>query len=167
MRAFSAVVGALGTALLVVSAIAVLLSMVVGTIDVIGTQLLLSPLHGATEGITELMVILVFLSLPHVQRARANIRVELVYSRFSPRTQAALDAIAAVAALVFFALVFWQGIEAFSFSWRVKESTMSVVRIPIYPAKFAILLGAALTMLQLLVDLIESTRAAIAPADRT
>jgi len=167
VHAFNRAVGALSTALLVVSAIAVLLSMVVGTADVIGTQLFLSPLHGATEGITELMVILVFLALPHVQRARRNIRVELVYSRFGPRPQSALDAVTAAAALVFFGLVFWQGLDAFSFSWRVKESTMSLVRIPIYPAKFAILLGAALTILQLVVDLIESTRAAIGSTERT
>jgi TRAP-type C4-dicarboxylate transport system permease small subunit len=166
MRAFSALVGGLGTALLVVSAVAVLLSMVVGTVDVIGTQAFLSPLHGATEGITELMVIIVFLALPHVQRARANLRVELLYSRFGARTQAALDAVAAIAAIAFFVLVFWQALEAASTSWRIKESTMSVVRIPIYPAKFAILLGAGLTLLQLLVDLVDSARAAMHSPER-
>jgi TRAP-type mannitol/chloroaromatic compound transport system permease small subunit len=166
MRAFSQIVGALGTALLVLSAIAVLLSMVVGTVDVIGTQLFLSPLHGATESITELMVILVFLALPHVQRARANIRVELLYSHFGARTRSALDAVAAIAGFAFFGLVFWQGIEAATFSWRINESTMSFVRIPIYPAKFSILVGAGLMILQLVVDMVESMRAAIASADR-
>jgi TRAP-type mannitol/chloroaromatic compound transport system permease small subunit len=156
----SRIIGALGTAMLALAALAVLLSMVVGTVDVVGTQAFLSPLHGATEGITELMVILVFLSLPHVQRTGANIRVELVYARFGPRTQAALDAVAALAALLFFGLVFWQGIGVAEFSWRIRESTMSVVRIPIYPAKIAILLGAGMTMLQLLVDLAGSARIA-------
>jgi len=160
----STIVGTLGTALLVVAALGVLLSMVVGTADVVGTQVFLSPLHGATEGITELMVIIVFLSLPYVQRARANIRVELLYSHFGPRARAALDAVAALAALAFFGLVFWQGVGVAEFSWRIKESTMSVVRIPIYPAKFAILLGAGMTMLQLLVDLVASTRAAFRSA---
>jgi TRAP-type C4-dicarboxylate transport system permease small subunit len=110
MRALGRIVGGCRTTLLVVSAIGVFLSMIVGTADVVGTQLFLSPLHGATEGIAELMVIIVFLAVPHVQRSRANIRVELLYSRFGPRTQAALDAVAAVAGLAFFGLVFWQGL---------------------------------------------------------
>ena len=156
----SRVVGALGTASLVLAAVGVMLSMVVGTADVVATQVFLSPLHGATEAITELMVIVVFLSLAHVQRAGANIRVELLYSRFRPRTQAALDAVAALAALAFFGLVVWQGLGVAEFSWRIRESTMSVVRIPIYPAKIAILVGAALTMLQLLVDFVGSARLA-------
>jgi TRAP-type mannitol/chloroaromatic compound transport system permease small subunit len=164
MAAFGTIVARLGTALLVLAALGVLLSMVVGTMDVVGTQLFLAPLHGATEGITELMVIIVFLSLPHVQRVGANIRVELAYSHFGPRTRAVLDTVAAVAALAFFGLLFWQGLEAATFSWRIRESTMSAVRIPIYPAKFAILLGAAISMLQLVVDIVESARAAVRPA---
>lgn len=166
MAAMKTVAGKLATALLGVAALGVLLSVLVGTADVVGTQVFLAPLHGATEGITELMVIIVFLSLPHVQRARANIRVELLYSHFGERTRAALDVVAALAALAFFGLVFWQGVEVAAFSWRINESTMSVVRIPIYPAKTAILLGAGMTMLQLLVDVVESTRAALRPADR-
>ena len=43
--------------------------MPVGTVDVVGTQVFLSPLHGATEGITELMVIIVFLALPEATSA--------------------------------------------------------------------------------------------------
>ena len=167
MRALGRVVGGLGTMLLVVSAIGVFLSMIVGTVDVVGTQFFLSPLHGATEGITELMVIIVFLAVPYVQQSRANIRVELLYSRFGPRMQAALDAVAAVAGLAFFGLVFWQALEAAAFSWRVKESTMSLVRIPIYPAKFAILVGAGLMMLQLVLDLVEGARTAAGSTART
>ena len=160
MTRLQAVVGGLGTALLVVAALGVLLAMLVGTADVVGTQFFLAPVHGATEGITELMVIIVFLALPAVQRARANIRVELVHSHLGPRTQAGLDALAAAAALAFFALLFWQGLDAALFSWRMGERTMSAVRIPIYPAKFAILVGAAVLMAQLLVDLVAGARQA-------
>lgn len=120
MRGLSTIVGGLATALLVVAAFGVFFSMLVGTVDVVGTQLFLAPLHGATEGITELMVIIVFLSLPYVQRARANIRVKLVYSHLGPRARAALDAVGAVTALAFFGLVLWQSLEAAAFSWRIK-----------------------------------------------
>ena len=49
MRALGRTVGALGTTLLVVSAIGVFLSMIVGTAAVVGTAFL-SPLHGADRG---------------------------------------------------------------------------------------------------------------------
>jgi TRAP-type mannitol/chloroaromatic compound transport system permease small subunit len=158
------VVGGLATTLLVAAGLGVMLGMVVGTIDVVSTQVFLAPVHGATEGITELMVIIVFLSLPHVQRIQANIRVELLYSRFTVRTRAALDVVAAVAALAFFGLVVWQGIGVAEFSWRIRESTMSVVRIPIYPAKFAILVGATLTVVQAMIDVVARTRVALRSA---
>ena len=162
----SAMVGGLATALLVVAALGVLLAVLVGTADVVGTQFFLAPVHGATEGITELMVIIVFLSLPAVQRAGANIRVELIHSHLGPRIQAALDALAAAAASVFFALLFWQGLEAALFSWRIGERTMSAVRIPIYPAKFAVLAGVGVLMVQLLIDVVASARRAFRPRAR-
>jgi TRAP-type C4-dicarboxylate transport system permease small subunit len=150
----------LATALLAAAAVAVMLSMVVGTLDVVGTQLFLSPLHGATEGITELMVMIVFISLAAVQRAGGHIRVELLYARCGRRARAALDAVTAAAALVFFGLLVWQGLDAAAFSWRTAEATMSAVRIPIYPAKIAIVLGVAVAMLALALDLVDGVREA-------
>lgn len=161
MGRLSRIVDWLGTGLMVIAALSVVGSMLVGTADVVGTQLFLSPVHGATEGITELMVVIVFMSLPYTQRMRSHIRVELVYSHFGPRGQAALDALTAAVAFLFFGLLFWQAIHAATFSWRVGERTMSVVRLPIYPAKFAILVGVGIVMAQLLIDLYESVRDAL------
>ena len=58
-------------------------------------------------------------------------------------------------------LLFWQGLDAALFSWRMGERTMSAVRIPIYPAKFAILAGVAVLMTQLLVDLVAGAQQAL------
>lgn len=161
MHSLNRVVGGLGQVLLAVAVVGVMLSVLVGTVDVVGTQAFLAPLHGATEAITELMVIIVFVALPSVQRARGHIRVELVYTHLGPRAQAALDAVAAAVGLLFFGLLLWQSLHAAVASWRMAESTLSVVRIPIYPAKLAIVLGVAVSMLQLLADLGASVRAAL------
>ena len=104
---------------------------------------------------------IVFISLAAVQRAGGHIRVELLYTRLGVRGQAALDAVTAAAGLAFFALLAWQGLDAAAFSWRTAEATMSAVRIPIYPAKFAIVLGVAVAMLQLAVDLVDSAATAL------
>lgn len=157
----SRIVDWLGSGLLGAAALSVLVSMLVGTADVVGTQIFLFPVHGATEGITELMVIIVFVSLPYVQRRRGHIRAELVYTHVGPRARAVLDALAAVVALFFFGLLFWQGIDVATSSWRVRESTLSLVRLPIYPGKFAILAGVGILMAQLLIDLFQSVREAL------
>jgi TRAP-type C4-dicarboxylate transport system permease small subunit len=166
MDALNRIVGGLGQALLAVAVLGVMLSVLVGTVDVVGTQAFLSPLHGATESITELMVIIVFIALPWVQRARRHIRVELLYSHLGPRAQATLDALTAAAGLLFFGLLLWQSLDAAAASWGMRESTLSVVRIPIYPAKLAIVLGVAVAMLQLLVDFVASARAALGETHR-
>ncbi len=166
MRRLSRIVDVVSIALLALSSVAVLIGMLVGTADVVGTDVFLSPVHGATELTTELVVAIVFLSLAYVQRRRAHIRVELLYTHLGPRAQAALDALGAVAGLLFFGLLFWQGFTAAMFSWAIQESTLSVVRIPIYPAKFSILAGVAVMMAQLLIDLVDSLRAALGALPR-
>lgn len=166
MRVLSRIAGALGEISLGVAAVGILASVLVGTADIVGTHFFLAPVHGATEGTTELMVGIVFLSLGAVERARAHIRVELLYARLGVRTRAILDAVSSLAALVFFGVLFWQGLEAATFSWRIGERTLSVVRIPIYPAKFAILAGVGVLMMQLLVHLAERTRDALSRAPR-
>jgi len=166
VRRLSQVVDALGIVLLAVASIGILLGVLVGTADVVGTDVFLSPVHGATESTAELVVAIVFLSLAYVQRRGGHIRVELLYTHLRPRARATLDALAAVAALVFFGLIFWQGYQAAMFSWQIKERTLSVVRIPIYPAKFSILVGVAVMSAQLLIDLVESLRAALGTAPR-
>jgi len=157
----SRIVDGLGVALLGVASIAILVGVLAGTADVAGTYLFLSPVHGATELTTELVVAIVFLSLAHVQRRRGHIRVELLYTHLGPRTQAVLDALGAAIALVFFGLLLWQGYVAALFSWQIQESTLSVVRIPIYPAKFSILVGVGVLMARLVIDLVASVRAAL------
>ena len=97
MDALNRIVGGLGWALLAVAVVGVMLSVLVGTVDVVRTQVFLSPLHGAIESITELMVIIVFVALPWVQRARGHIRVDLHYAHLGPLAQATLDALTAAA----------------------------------------------------------------------
>jgi len=166
MHRLSKIVDVLSVALLALASVAVLIGMLVGTADVVGTDVFLSPVHGATELTTELVVVIVFLSLAYVQRRGAHIRVELLYTHLGLRSRAALDALGAAVALVFFGLLFWQGLHAAMFSWQIKESTLSVVRIPIYPAKFSILVGATVMMAQLLIDLVESLRHALGASPR-
>lgn len=144
--------GWIAAALMVVVGLAVVLSMALGTADVIGTQLLNRPVPGATEAISSLLVVIVYGALPAVQRRRANIRMALVYSNVGPRARAAMDAAAHGIALVFFGLLLRQAAAEAAWSWSIRQTEVGLIRFPIYPFKTALAVGVALLLVQLAAD---------------
>jgi len=154
MQRLTAGLGYLAVGLLLLGAVGMLVSMALGVADVVGTEFLGRPVPGALEVTESTMVLIVFGALAHAQKRRAHIRVELLYGVAGPRTRAFMDVTTHLAALVFFALLTWQGIGEFRYSWEMREATMGTIRFPLYPARLLLVVGAALLVLQLVVDLI-------------
>lgn len=84
------------------------LMMLLVAADVIGRYVFNSPIYGAMEIGELMMVILVFLGMSYCTLERAHVRVELLVSRFSERTQVILDIIMSIASAAIFALIVWQ-----------------------------------------------------------
>ena len=143
---------ALGVLLL--GALGMLVSTFLGAADVIGTQFLGQPVHGALEITESTMVVIVFGALAYSQIRRNHIRVELLYTRVGPRSQAAMDVVADLMALLFFSLLLWQAVNEAAFSLSIDEATFGLIRIPLWPARIVLVFGTALLLLQLLLDLI-------------
>lgn len=124
------------------------------TVDVTRRYLFNNPIAGTLEGTEFLMVFVVFCSMAYVQQQKQHIRVELVTSRL-PRTMQALLAIATliIAALFFCGIAWYSWIAAMS-SLEYNEASEGLVQIPIYPPKFAIAIGSAIMVLQLLRDML-------------
>jgi TRAP-type mannitol/chloroaromatic compound transport system permease small subunit len=99
------------------------------------------------------MVLIVFGALAYAQIRRGHIRVELLYTRVGPRTQAAMDTLATAGALIFFALLFWQAIVEGIMSWNIREADVGLIRFPLYPARWILVLGTGLLIVQLWLDL--------------
>jgi TRAP-type C4-dicarboxylate transport system permease small subunit len=95
----------------------------------------------------------VFGALAYAQERRAHIRVELLYSFVGPRGKSFMEAVTHIVALIFFALMAWQGYVELLYSLEIKESTMGSVRFPLYPARVILLLGVALLLLRLAIDI--------------
>ena len=108
MRILARIVERIALFVLLIGGIGMLLSMFLGVADVVGTQMLRSPVPGAYEITESTMTLIVFGALAYAQIRRAHIRVELLYTHVGPRTQAALDVLADIAGLVFFGLLLWQ-----------------------------------------------------------
>lgn len=150
--------------ILLIGGFGTFVSMLLGTADVIGTQFLGSPVPGALELTESTIVLVVFGGLAYAQVRRSHIRVELLYTHTGPRTQAFLDCFGHLMGLVFFGLLAWQSFNELLFSWRISEATFGIVRLPLWPTRAILLAGTILLLIQLLLDLTASFRAAFSPA---
>jgi TRAP-type C4-dicarboxylate transport system permease small subunit len=123
--------------------------------DVVGTEFFGRPLLGTLEFTESTMVLVVFGALAFAQERRAHIRVELLYGHVGPRGKSFMEAVTHIVAFVFFALVAWMGYVELLYSWEIKESTMGSVRFPLYPARVLLLIGVALLLVRLAVDVVQ------------
>jgi TRAP-type mannitol/chloroaromatic compound transport system permease small subunit len=133
-------------------------SMFIGVADVIGTKFADYPVPGTLEFTESTMVLIVFGALAYTQFRRGHIRVELLYGHVGPAAQSFMEALTHVVAFVFFALIAWQGISELQYSWEMKEATMGTVRFPLYPARFLLIVGVAILLMRLLLDIIGDIR---------
>ena len=155
MKLFATLLERLALLILLIGGLGLLMSMFLGVGDVIGTQMLETPLPGARELTESTMVLIVFGALTYAQIQRSHIRVELLYTRLGPRAQAVMDVCADLAALAFFSLLLWQAINEAIVSVGLNEATVGLIRFPLYPARIVLAAGTALLILRLLIDLIE------------
>jgi TRAP-type C4-dicarboxylate transport system permease small subunit len=154
MQLISKILERLALAVLLVGGIGMLISMFLGTADVVGTQVLSQPVPGAREITESTMVLIVFGALTYGQIRRSHIRVELLYTRLPPRGRAALDILADVCGLLFFGLLLWQAINEAQFSMQIEEATDGLIRFPLYPARIILATGTALLIVRLVLDVI-------------
>jgi TRAP-type mannitol/chloroaromatic compound transport system permease small subunit len=155
MQTFSAWLGRLALWLLLLGTVGMIAAMLVGVADVVGTEFLGRPVLGTLEFTESTMVLVVFGALAYAQERRAHIRVELLYSQVGPRGKSFMEAVTHIIAFVFFGLVAWQGYVELEYSWEIMESTMGSVRFPLYPARTLLLIGVALLLLRLAVDIVQ------------
>ena len=153
MQRLNAILQTSALALVLLGALGMMGAMLLGTADVVGTQFLGAPVPGALEITESTMVLIVFGALAFAQMRRAHIRVEILYGYVGPRGKAFLDVMTHLAALAFFALLAWQALGEALYSWGLRESTLGYIRFPLYPARWLLVAGTALLLLQLALDL--------------
>jgi TRAP-type mannitol/chloroaromatic compound transport system permease small subunit len=140
--------------LLLLGAVGMIVSMLLGVADVVGTRFLDYPVPGTLEVTESTMVLIVFGALAYTQERRGHIRVELLYGHCGPRGKSFMELVTHVVAFAFFAVVFWQGLGELRYSWEIREATMGTVRFPLYPARFLLVLGVALLLVRLAIDVV-------------
>lgn len=84
----------------------------------------------------------------------ANVRMDLLYGRWSPRKQAAVDCVTVFAMIFFLGLVLYGGIDSTLYALEIGERSRTVWRPYMAPIKIVICLGTFLMLLQSLCFLI-------------
>lgn len=140
------------------SGIAMLLMMVAGTADIVGSNLdklgLPSrPVPAAFEFMATMMVVVVFLAVPLAQARRSHIHVELVANMLPAGVRRKLEIVHHALSAALFALIAWFGWGGWLHAFQVGEFAAGLVNYPIWPARFVLALGASLMTVQCLFDL--------------
>jgi len=134
------------------AATAVLLIMVIGAADVIA-QLVARPMPFKLELSEVLFAVSIFLAWPAVQSKRVNISVDIFAAHYRPRMRRALDILSDLFGLAVFGLITYSIWKLALISFAIRESAVGYLKFPVYPFKIFCAVGATLTVVVLLLQL--------------
>jgi TRAP-type C4-dicarboxylate transport system permease small subunit len=119
--------------------------------DVIGRVAFNRPVKGTTEMVSFSIVIICYLQAAYAIRSGGMINVDAFTIHLPDRIQAFLAGIGCILGMLLFALIFWGSIDGAMHAWASDEfEGEGALRVPVWPARFAILLGCALASLSYL-----------------
>ncbi len=123
---------------------------VIGTLDIITTNVIASPISGAFELSESGLIILLFFGLAVTSRSGSHIKVDILTSRLPVRGQKICDAIGYLFTSVLFA--FWTQQMYFLAlkSFKIRETANGLLQYPIYIVKIAAFLGILIATIETL-----------------
>jgi len=132
--------------------------------DILGRLLFQHPLVGVPEIVKVSIVAIVWLQIPHTLKTDGHLRSDVVMRFLSRRSRAAVDLFAFLLGALIFALLVYSGWDTMIQAWEMGEFEGELpVRVPTYPLRSIVLLGAALTALQFLLMAAEAVRRLLVP----
>jgi TRAP-type mannitol/chloroaromatic compound transport system permease small subunit len=94
------------------------------------------------------MVAYYMLGGPYSLQLDSNVRMDLLYHRWSPRTRAWVDAFSVFALLFYLAVLLWGAVESTAYSLEYAERSPTAWRPYVAPIKIAMSVGVFLMLLQ-------------------
>lgn len=132
--------------------------------DILGRLLFQYPLVGVPEIVKVSIVAIVWLQIPHTLKTGGHLRSDVVTRFLSSRNRALVDLFAYVLGAIIFGLLVYSGWDTMIQAWEMGEFEGELpVRVPTYPLRSIVLLGAALTALQFLLMAAEAVRRLFVP----
>jgi TRAP-type mannitol/chloroaromatic compound transport system permease small subunit len=131
--------------------------------EVIARYVFNSPTNWAHEGMFLMFGMQYLLAGGFCLRENAHVRVDVIYSQLSKRTQAILDVITSLFFFIFVVTLLITGWIFFHDAFSIKEVSFTEWGIQYWPIKFALPLGAVLLMVQGSAQLIKDIAVAVRP----
>lgn len=120
--------------------------------DVVGRTFLNMPLHGTVEIVANSIVMIVFLQAAYAIRSGAMLRTDVLVDALGPNARRVALGFADLAGAAFFLIIvigaFDPAIRSFVNGEFEGEGAL---RVPVWPTRFVILIGAALAILNYLI----------------
>ena len=142
------------------AAVIALVMAVIGTVDVLTTNVIKQPVPGAVELSEAGLVLLAFLGLVVASRSGDHIKVDILTNRLPERGQCICSAIGYLFTTIFFLFWTYQLWFLAKKSWNIQETAAGLLQFPLYPVKiiaFVALAVATLETFRRLVISIKST----------
>ncbi len=92
---------------------------------------------------------------PYAMQLRANVRMDLLYGRWSDTQKAWVDAFTVVFLLIYLGVLLYGGIESLVYSVEYEERSPSAWRPYLWPIKVIMCIGVFLMLLQSIAELIK------------
>ena len=117
--------------------------------DILGRVWFNSPVIGVPEIVKVSVVAIVWLQMSYTLKIGGHIRSDAILDRLPPRGRASVDLIASILGAFVFGLLVYAGWDNMIEAWRIGEfEGEHPARVPTYPVRSIVLLGAALTSFQ-------------------
>lgn len=148
--------------LLVIAAVLAFLLCFLVVADVLGRVVFNSPVKGTTEIVSLSIVIICYLQAGFAIRSGGMLHVDMFVSKAGPGGQSFMSAIAALAGLTFFGFVCFGSVEGAIHAWSTNEfEGEGALRVPVWPARFVLVLGTLIASFSYLLMFIEDSIHAI------
>lgn len=110
-------------------------------------------IYGVPEAVRETIIIIVFLQLPYVVRFKNMLSVDFFVETAPKRLKGSALLVGSLLGLIFFAAIAVGSLTPALEAWQTFEhERVGYVRIPVWPAKFAITIGSSLAAIFYLVE---------------
>lgn len=115
--------------------------------DVVGRGFFNSPVKGTPEIVSMSIVIICFLLAAYAVQSGGMLRTDVIVALFGRRGYAFADLASGLLGAAFFILIAWGSFEPAIHAWTSNEfEGEGALRVPVWPARFVVMFGAALVV---------------------
>jgi len=145
---FSNLIGRVTEAISKPASLLVFIMMLITSTEVIGRYVFNHPTTWAWPLNRQIFGVFILAAGAYAMSKREHIRIEILYDHFPPKVKRVARGIALACFVIFMGVLVWQGSWMGWNSLMMKEKLAGAFRMPLYPFKILIPIGAFLFLLQ-------------------